>query len=44
MGTVKHKLFGMAQIIRRDGDRITIKYDSKVDDRAKKILRPEKGI
>ena len=27
MGTVKHKLFGMAKIIRRDGDRITIKYD-----------------
>jgi hypothetical protein len=27
MGTVKHRLFGMAKIIRRDGDRITIKYD-----------------
>ena len=27
MGTVKHKIFGMAKIIRRDGDRITIKYD-----------------
>jgi len=27
MGTVKHKLFGMAKIIRREGDRITIKYD-----------------
>jgi hypothetical protein len=27
VGTVKHKLFGMAKIIRRDGDRITIKYD-----------------
>ena len=27
MGTVKHKILGMAKIIRRDGDRITIKYD-----------------
>ena len=27
MGTVKHKIFGMAKIIRRDGDHITIKYD-----------------
>ena len=27
MGTVKHKRFGEAKIIHRDGDRITIKYD-----------------
>ena len=27
MGTVRHKFFRMAKIIRRDGDRITIKYD-----------------
>ena len=27
MGTVKHKLYGTAKIIRREGDYITIKYD-----------------
>ena len=27
MGTVKHKLYGTAKIVRREGDRITIKYD-----------------
>jgi hypothetical protein len=27
MRTVKHKLFGMAKMIRTDGDRITIKKE-----------------